>query len=162
MNYVNPCNISNNFFHFNFQRNILVIFCYIASLLDCFINLIASKNITVDVKRKAMGSLDLVSTLLMLKLPEKGKDRNLFNYFGAQQKTVCFYVKYTVCSLAPWLFINAVLGFKERPPHLRTRNIPLTIGSFPEFCFHFWLLSRDMDVHRSLPQMLFMGIEFLK
>lgn len=47
-------------------------------------NLIASKKITVDIKRKAMGSLDLVSTLLMLKLPEKGKDRNLFNYFAAQ------------------------------------------------------------------------------
>lgn len=162
MNYINACNISNNFFHLNLQRNILVIFCYVAFLLDCFINLIASKNITVDFKRKAMGSLDLVSTLLMLKLPEKGKDRNLFNYFGAQQNTVCYYVKYTVCSVKPWLIINAVLVFKESPPCFRTTHMPLTIGSFPEFCFHFWLLSRDMDVHRSLPQMLFMSREFLK
>lgn len=73
MNYINDCTISNNFFHLNFQRNILAIFCYIAFLLDYFINLIASKDINVDVKRKAMGSLDLVSILPMLKLPEKGK-----------------------------------------------------------------------------------------
>lgn len=124
MNYVNACNLSNNFFHLNFQRTILVVFCYIPFLLECFINLIASKNITVEVKRKAMGSLDLVSTLLMLKLLEKGKGRNLFNYFGAQQKAVCFYVKYTMCSLAPWLIKNADLGFKERPLHLRTGNMP--------------------------------------
>lgn len=136
MNYINACTTSNNFFHLNFQRNILVMFCYIVFLLDCFVNLIASKNITVDVKRKAMGSLDLVSTLLMLKLVEKEKYRNLFNYFGAQQKRIYYYVKYTLCSLVPWLIINAVLGFKEGPPHLRSRNMPLTTGPFPEFCFH--------------------------
>lgn len=137
-------------------------FCYIVFSLDCFINLIASKNITVDVKRKAMGSLDLASTLLMLKLPEKGKDRNLFNYFGAQQETVCYNLRYTVHSLALWLSRSAILGFKESLPYLRTKNMPFTMGPFPEFCFHFWLFSRDMDVHRSLLQMIFMGIEFLK
>lgn len=73
MNYVNACNLSNNFFHLNFQRTILVVFCYIPFLLECFINLIASKNITVEVKRKAMGSLDLVSTLLKIKLLKKEK-----------------------------------------------------------------------------------------
>lgn len=48
-------------------------FCYILFLLDCFISVILSKVITVDVKRKAIGRPDLVSTLLVLKLPEKGK-----------------------------------------------------------------------------------------
>lgn len=48
-------------------------FCYILFLLDCFINVILSKVITVDVKRKAIGRPDLVSTLLVLKLPQKGK-----------------------------------------------------------------------------------------
>lgn len=86
--------------------------CYILFLLDCFINVILSKVITVDVKRKAIGRPDLVSTLLILKLPEKGKDRHLFNYCGAQQKAACYYVEYTVYSPAFWLIINAVLGFK--------------------------------------------------
>lgn len=43
-------------------------------LLDGFINVIPSKIIAVDVKRKAIGSPDGLSTLLMLKLPEKGRE----------------------------------------------------------------------------------------
>lgn len=52
--------------------------CYVSlcsSLLDGFINGIPSQIITVDVKRKAIGSPDWISTLLMLKLPEKLKER---------------------------------------------------------------------------------------
>lgn len=138
MNNVSTCNILNQyFFLLTFQRNILVMFCYILFLLDGFINVIPSKIISGDVKRKAIGSPDWVSTLLMLKLPEKGKDRNLFNYCGAQQKAVCYYVEYAVCFSALWLIINAVLGFKERPPYLRTENTQFTIGTFSEFHFHF-------------------------
>lgn len=46
-----------------------------SSLLDGFINGIPSQIITVDVKRKSIGSPDWISTLLMLKLPEKLKER---------------------------------------------------------------------------------------
>jgi len=77
-------------------------------LLDGFINVIPSKIITVGVKRKAIGSPDWVSTLLMLKLAEKGKDRNLFNCCGAQQKAVCHYIEYVVYPSALWLIINTV------------------------------------------------------
>lgn len=138
MNNVNSCNISNQFFFLlTFQRNTLVMFCYILFLLDGFINVIPSEIITVDVKRKAIGSPGLVSTLLMLKLPEKGKDRNLFNYRGAQQKAVFYYTEYAVYSSMLWLIINTVLGFKERPPYPRTENIRSTIGPFSEFHYHF-------------------------
>lgn len=138
MNNVNSCNILNQFFFLlTFQRNTLVMFCYILFLLDGFINVIPSEIITVDVKRKAIGSPGLVSTLLMLKLPEKGKDRNLFNYRGEQQKAVFYYIEYAVYSSMLWLIINAVLGFKERPPYPRTENIQSTIGPFSEFHYHF-------------------------
>lgn len=55
-----------------------------SSLLDGFINGIPSQIITVDVKRKAIGSPDWISTLLMLKLPEKLKEMNLFNCCGTK------------------------------------------------------------------------------
>lgn len=66
------CNILNQYFFSTYISDKYT--CHVSLhsfLLDGFINGIPSQIITVDVKRKAIGSPDWLSTLLMLKLPEK-------------------------------------------------------------------------------------------